>query len=100
MVDWDDSVRAFADAAGTFARLAAAVGDRWDRPGLGEWDVRALVGHTSRALLTVESYLGRPATEVEVASAVDYFRAARSIAAGPEVAERGREAGRALGADP
>jgi len=58
---WDDSRMAFADAAGWFVRTAAIVGDRWDRPGLGEWDVRSLVGHTSRALLTVETYLARPA---------------------------------------
>jgi hypothetical protein len=97
---WDDSRRAFADAAQWFVRTAALVGDRWDRPGLGEWDVRALVGHTSRSLLTVEMYLARPASAVEVASASDYFRATRAAAAGPAVAARGRDAGDALGADP
>ncbi|MEV0733020.1 maleylpyruvate isomerase N-terminal domain-containing protein [Polymorphospora sp. NPDC050346] len=97
---WDDSRRAFADAAECFVRTAALVGDRWDRPGLGEWDVRALVGHTSRSLLTVESYLARPAATVEVGSAADYFRAIRTAAAGPDVAARGRDAGAALGADP
>ena len=97
---WDDSRRAFADAAEWFVRTAALVGDRWERPGLGEWDVRALVGHTSRSLLTVEAYLARPAATVEVASAGDYFRATRAIAAGPAVAARGRDAGAALGADP
>jgi len=97
---WDESRRAFADAADWFTRMAALVGDRWDQPGLGEWDVRALVGHTSRSLLTVETYLARPAAAVEVASAVDYFRATRSAASGPEVAARGRDAGTALGPDP
>jgi hypothetical protein len=97
---WDDSRRAFADAAQWFVRTAALVGDRWDRAGLGEWDVRALVGHTSRSLLTVEMYLARPASAVEVASASDYFRATRTAAAGPAVVERGRDAGAALGADP
>ena len=97
---WDDSRRAFADAAQWFVRTAALVGDRWDRPGLGEWDVRALVGHTSRSLLTVEMYLARPASAVEVASASDYFRATRTAAAGSAVVERGRDAGAALGADP
>src|SRR5215203_7173066 len=98
--DWADSRRAFADAAHWFVRTAGLVGDRWNRPGLGEWDVRSLVGHTSRSLLTVETYLSRPAETVEVESAPAYFRAARDIAAGPEVAARGREAGDALGADP
>src|SRR3954465_3494259 len=49
---WEDSRRAFADAAQWFVRTTALVGDRWNRPGLGEWDVRALVGHPSRPLLT------------------------------------------------
>lgn len=97
---WDSSRQAFADAAGWFVRTTALVGDRWDQPGLGEWDVRALVGHTSRALTTVETYLGRPAGKVEIASAPDYFRATRAAAAGPAVAARGRDAGAALGSDP
>jgi hypothetical protein len=97
---WDDSRRAFADAAEWFVRTAALVGDRWQRPGLGEWDVRALVGHTSRSLLTVEMYLARPAAAAEVASAIDYYRATRTAAADPAVAARGRDAGVALGTDP
>ena len=100
MFSWGDSRTAFADAAGWFVRTAALVGDRWDRPGLGEWDVRALVGHTSRALLTVETYLARPAADVDIASACGYFRATRAAATGPAVAARGREAGTALGSDP
>jgi hypothetical protein len=97
---WDDSRRAFADAAQWFVRTAALVGERWDRPGLGDWDVRALVGHTSRSLLTVETYLARPAETVEVASAGDYFRATSAAAADSAVAARGRDAGSALGSDP
>lgn len=99
-VSWEDSRRAFADAAEWFVRTAALVGGRWDEPGLGEWDVRALVGHTSRSFLTVETYLGRPAEAVEVGSAAGYFRATRVVAAGPDVAARGRDAGAALGSDP
>jgi uncharacterized protein (TIGR03083 family) len=97
---WDESRRAFADAAGWFVSTTALVGDRWAEPGLGEWDVRALVGHTSRSLLTVEAYLARPAQTVEIPSAADYFRATRAMAAGPAVAQRGRDAGDALGDDP
>jgi uncharacterized protein (TIGR03083 family) len=97
---WDDERRAFSDAAGWFVDTTALVGDRWHRPGLGEWDVRALVGHTSRSLLTVEAYLARPAGAVEIGSAVEYFRATSAMAAGAAVAERGREAGVALGAAP
>src|SRR5215471_13468800 len=97
---WDDSRRAFGDAAEWLVQTVPLVGERWDRPGLGEWDVRALVGHTSRSFLTVESYLERPATVIDIGSSTDYVRATRSIAAGPEVAVRGREAGAALGDDP
>jgi len=97
---WEDSRRAFADAAQWFVGTSALVGDRWDQPGLGEWDVRALVGHTSRSFLTVETYLDRPAGEIEVASAADYFRTTRAVAAGPDVTARGRDAGAALGSDP
>ena len=97
---WDDSRRAFTDAAEWFVRTVALVGDRWDSPGLGEWDVRALVGHTSRSLLTVEAYLARPVSSVDIPSPTDYVRATREIAAGAEVAQRGRDAGAALGEDP
>lgn len=91
----DDSRRAFTDAAEWFVRTAALVGDRWNRPGLGEWDVRALAGDTSRSLLTVETYLARPAAAAEVASATGYFRATRAAAADPAVAARGADAGTA-----
>lgn len=98
--DWQESRRGYAEAAGWFQATIAEVGDRWDAPGLGEWDIRALVGHTTRALLTVETYLATPAAAVEVESAVAYYLASNAIAAGPAVAQRGRDAGQALGADP
>lgn len=97
---WQESRGAFADAARWFVDTVAGVDDRWDRPGLGEWDLRALVGHTSRSLLTVEEYLGRPAAAVEVPSAADYVRRTRALAAQPAVAARGVAAGEALGEDP
>ena len=97
---WDESRAAFEDAGEWFVRTVALVGDRWTQQALGEWDVRALVGHTSRSFLTVEAYLDSPAPTVEVPTATEYFRATRTIAAGPGVAQRGRDAGTALGADP
>jgi hypothetical protein len=97
---WEDSRHAFHDAAGWFVRTVAVVNDRWDQPALGEWDVRALVGHTSRSFLTVETYLDRPADRVEISSAAAYFRTTRAIAAGPAVTARGRDAGTALGSEP
>ena len=98
--DWSTSRRLFRDAADWFVDATALVGDRWAEPGLGEWDLRALVGHTSRAMLTVEAYLGVPAPMVDLDSPTAYYLATRPIAAGPDVAQRGRTAGEALGADP
>jgi len=97
---WEDSRQAFRDAADWFVGTSARVGDRWSQAGLGEWDVRALVGHTSRSLLTVETYLAHPAVAVDVASAEEYFRATRAAATASAVAARGRDAGIALGSEP
>ncbi|MCW2766262.1 MAG: hypothetical protein JWO11_2221 [Nocardioides sp.] len=72
-------------------------------PGLGDWDLRSLVGHTSRSVLTVLQYLHQPAPTVELARAADYFVRIRELAAvldPADVAARGRVAGEALGDDP
>lgn len=98
--DWESRRRVFAEAAAWFVTTAARVDGRWDAPGLGEWDVRALVGHTSRSLLTVEQYLTVTPEAVELDSPTAYYLATRAIAAGPGVADRGRAAGAALGEDP
>ena len=100
MFPWEHSCQAFQDAAACFVQTASVVDGRWNSDGLGEWDVRALVGHTSRSLLTVEAYLAQPAAAVEVESAAAYFRATSGAAVGSGVAQRGRDAGMALGADP
>jgi uncharacterized protein (TIGR03083 family) len=93
---------AYAQAAQLFVDTVARVRDtQWDSAGLGEWSVRDLVGHTNRALLTVETYLDKPAVRVDLMCAMDYFVQAKASLADPvAVAARGREAGKALGADP
>ncbi len=64
-------------------------------------DVRDLVGHPSRSLLTVESYLSEQVPAVELSSPVDYFTAVHASLGKPAaVAQRGRDAGAALGARP
>ena len=95
-------IEAFSEAAGAFVDLTARIEpDRWDGPGLGEWDLRALVGHASRSLITVETYLDRLAPRAELTSAADYYRAVADVGIEPAaVLERGRAAGVALGADP
>ena len=96
-----DAVRAYDEAAEWFVRLVGRVDVDWDAPALGSWSRRDLVGHTSRALLTVESYLRDEPGQTEAASTVDYFVRSRAALADPdEVAARGRAAGQALGADP
>ena len=91
-----DERAAFQRAAAWFRSTVDRVGDRWDQPGLGEWTVRDLVGHTSRSLVTVETYLDAEPGEVTVGSAVAYYVAVRQASSGPAVAERGRQAGAAL----
>src|SRR3712207_2039962 len=90
----------FAEAATAYAALVAAIArDKWTQPGLGEWDLRALVGHTSRSLITVETYLGQPAATEEVTSPAAYLAGGAAVDHA-SVAERGRAAGQALGEDP
>jgi uncharacterized protein (TIGR03083 family) len=76
---------------------------RWDDPGLGEWDLRSLVGHTSRSLITVSTYLQQPAQTEDITTPQEYYARVNPAALGlaPEaVVERGRQAGRDLGDDP
>ena len=91
----------FAEAAERYADLVAEIEpDQWNGPGLGVWDLRGLVGHGARALITVDTYLDRPAHLEALDSAAAYL-SATSGATDPEaVAERGRQAGIALGDDP
>lgn len=93
---------AYEAAAAFFVDTVEQIGPaQWEQPGLGVWTIRDLVGHTSRALLTVEMYLAKPATRRQVVRPVDYFfRAQAGPAAPASVAARGREAGAALGPDP
>jgi uncharacterized protein (TIGR03083 family) len=90
----------YAEAARAFVDLVRAIpAEAWDGPGLGEWDLRALVGHTSRSLITVETYLGRPAQREDLTSSAAYFASIAGFDPAATAA-RGREAGQALGDDP
>ncbi|PYG02069.1 TIGR03083 family protein [Georgenia satyanarayanai] len=102
-----DQVTLYLDTARAYAGLVALVRpEDWERPALGVWDVRALVGHTTRALTTVVDYLAaaEPADGADVLTAPEYFAA---FAASPDkeaaddaVAARGRAAGVGLGSGP
>lgn len=95
---------AYSDAAATTADVVARIsGDLWSDPGLGEWDLRALVGHTSLALVNVLTYLDRPARTEDITSPEAYYTL-RSAQTGEgadatAVVQRGRQAGDALGVE-
>lgn len=90
----------FVEAAQAYADLVAAIApDQWTGPGLGEWDLRALVGHTGRSLVTVETYLQQPAATEELTSPAAYLAAVATVDPA-SVADRGRVAGQALGDNP
>lgn len=94
---------AFAEAARWFEETSRAAIDAVgpDAVALGVWTVRDLVGHTSRALTTVEGYLQPGSSWTPTATTSDYYEAVRRGRADPDaVAERGREAGRGLGEEP
>lgn len=103
MSGWEGSagpvLEAFEAAAGAFVDLVGRIDGGWDRPGLGRWDLRALVGHTSRALVTVTTYLDRPAEREDVPSAAAYLGGAAK-SDGDAVFARGVAAGQDLGDDP
>jgi len=82
----------------TVARLPL---DMLDHPGLGVWSVRELIGHTCRALLTVEQYAGRRSSAGRLDGSADYFvEALRNETIHDAVADRARESVGLLGDDP
>jgi uncharacterized protein (TIGR03083 family) len=92
----------FSHSADAFVEIVKHVrDDQWDLPGLGVWTVRSLVGHTARAILTVENYLGQEEPgDITIASAEAYYTSVYSQFTDPTlVAERGVEAGLWLGDD-
>jgi uncharacterized protein (TIGR03083 family) len=95
---------AFGSAAKSFAELVREIpADAWDGPGLGEWDMRSLVGHASRSLITVSTYLQTTASREDITTPQEYYARVNPVALGmdpADVVERGRQAGRDLGDDP
>jgi uncharacterized protein (TIGR03083 family) len=93
----------FSRAADAFVDLVRGIrSDQWEAPGLGVWDVRSLVGHTTRALITVRDYLELdPANQVDMETAGDYYGQIYLVYTNPQaIAQRGIDAGIALGDDP
>ena len=93
-----DTVRTtYADAAVAFLDLVAEVPlERYAGPGLGNWDLRALIGHTGRSFGTVSTYLATRADRVTCEDAADYFAVVSRLAHGSTrdaIHQRGIEAG-------
>ena len=97
------SAATFFHSANAFHDLVTRIGeDQWETVALGEWSLRSLVGHTTRAILTVESYLllDDPGF-ANVQNAESYYaRVYRDLTDPASVAARGVEAGIWLGDDP
>jgi uncharacterized protein (TIGR03083 family) len=94
---------AFAGAASSLrATVAGIEPGQWSAPGLGEWTVQELLGHTLRGFTTIELYLAAaPAVDRDVAGPEEYYRLALADpGVHRQVADRGRSAGEALGDDP
>lgn len=93
---------AYKRAMDSFVSTVSKVGDdQWDLPGLGEWTVRDLVGHTARAMLTVQQFASRDATATaDISSSVAYYqRAFVGEGTNDRIAERGRQTAQSLGPD-
>jgi uncharacterized protein (TIGR03083 family) len=95
-----DPFATYLEAAESFAGLVSELPPDLSGPGLGDWDLRALVGHTSRSLVTVLEYLHKPAPAVDLGHSADYVMASAPVTPDPGVTERGIAAGAALGVDP
>ncbi|WP_347755774.1 maleylpyruvate isomerase N-terminal domain-containing protein [Agrococcus sp. ProA11] len=92
----------FGMAASEFCALVERVPhEALDGPGLGEWSLRELIGHTSRAISTVSEYLAAPSPAVStVHSASEYLEVVlRQQGDDRAIAERGRAAAAQLGDD-
>jgi uncharacterized protein (TIGR03083 family) len=97
--------RATFDAAATaFLELVEQVPlERYDGPGLGDWDLRSLIGHAGRSFVTVSTYLGTRADAVAAQTPAAYFATVSRLASEDTVGairQRGVDAGLALGDDP
>ena len=104
MAHLDDTRTTYDQAATAFLDLAARVPlERYAEPGLGNWDLRALIGHTGRSFVTVATYLATRADTVDTEDAADYFGVVNRLAHGTArdaIHQRGIEAGVSLGTDP
>ena len=105
--EWHDGIVTHAESFGiaseAFIGLVKRIDpEQWNDPGLGVWTVRDLVGHTSRAISTVETYLAaEPAPVMNVLDAETYYsEVMERYTDNDAIAARGVKAGELLGEDP
>jgi len=100
----ESPVATYVSAVRSFSELVRTVPEnRWSGPGLGEWDLRSLIGHASRSLTTVMTYIDNSADAEDIASPEQYYERVKelsSVLGADEILERGRQAGADLGDDP
>ena len=97
------NTRLFTQASESFVQLLGQVTpEQWEQPGIGSWTVRSLAGHTARAILTVESYLGQDEPgSLTIPSAEHYYNEVlEQFTDHASIEARGVEAGLWLGDDP
>ena len=93
---------AYREALGFFFDVVGRIEPgQWGEPALGVWSVKELVGHTARSVFLVDEFGAQRADAADVTSAAHHYH----VSLAPEgvddaIAERGREAGEALGGDP
>ncbi|WP_203568691.1 maleylpyruvate isomerase N-terminal domain-containing protein [Aestuariimicrobium ganziense] len=102
MSSLESNVHVYLGAARMLENLLHDVdADMLDKPGLGQWSVRDLIGHASRALLTVEHYLNQAEPdEADQLTPGGYYYVGRTRVDSELIAQRGVDAGRDLGDDP
>jgi uncharacterized protein (TIGR03083 family) len=74
--------------------------DQWDKPALGVWTMRELVGHINGGVSGIERALGNPVDKAELRDIDYYLKAFAAANVHENVAQGGRNAGAALGDDP
>ncbi|MGJ6980063.1 maleylpyruvate isomerase N-terminal domain-containing protein [Aestuariimicrobium soli] len=94
LTTFDEAARMFADLADELTRADLV------RPATDAWSVRDLLGHTLRAVLTVDDYLDLPGDQPDHLTPAGYYHQAIQTIDDASVATRGREAGEALGETP
>lgn len=96
-----DVLRNFLDTTDAVTELVSRVPvEKMDEPAYGAWDLRSLIGHTSRAMSTVIRYLKMPATHVTCDDVVGYYvHIAQTPGEDDAIAQRGIQAGIDLGPD-